>query len=60
MINRMDKYILILNLTIKTIIDFIIVCSIMLTVGIVIFISVYLYKSIENAYSVYQEAINNK
>lgn len=56
----MDKYILILNLTIKTIIDFIIVCSIMLTVGIVIFISVYLYNSINNAYSVYQEAINNK
>jgi len=49
----MNKYFLILNLIIKAIVDFIIVSLLVLPVGVVVFIIVYLYYSIQKAFTNY-------
>ncbi len=56
----MRKQILILNLIVKTIVELIIVCTLILGVGIIVFVGTYIYKSICNAISEYHTAINNE
>jgi hypothetical protein len=54
----MKKHILILNLIVKTIVELIIVCTVVMAVGVLVFTATYIYKSISNAIAEYKETIN--
>lgn len=53
------KNLLILNLIIKTIVELAIVCTLVASVGLIVFICTYIYKSINNAIDEYYGTINN-
>lgn len=48
-----------MNLIIKTIVELAIVCTVVASVGLIVFIFAYIYKSILNAIDEYYGAINN-
>tara|TARA_R110000851_G_scaffold31416_1_gene85029 strand:- start:324 stop:497 length:174 start_codon:yes stop_codon:yes gene_type:complete len=45
----MKKIILIINLIVKTIVELVLVCTIGLLTGLIVFIGAYVYKSIKQA-----------
>ncbi len=53
------KNLLILNLIIKTIVELVIVCTLVASIGLLVFIGTYIYKSIINAIDEYYTSINN-
>lgn len=55
----MKKEFLILNLIIKTLVEFIIVIFLIAPIGIIVFLAGYLAYSISNALETYKSAINN-
>ena len=55
----MNKTILIVNLIVKTIVELIIVVSIISIIGLITFIGSYIYKSINNAIDEYDSVIHN-
>jgi len=55
----MNKTFLVINLFIKTLVEFVIVATIISTIGAVVFIISYLAYSINNALDTYKSHINN-
>lgn len=53
------KNLLIFNLIIKTVVELAIVCTLVASIGLIVFICTYIYKSINNAIDEYYGTINN-